>query len=109
MAWMDVVKITSLWRILKALPLDDGPDTTRAVVLTVNAASCVGMLMCYTTLCVMCLKHDASSKAAVIVTLAGMIGGVSSALLGFAMNMQKARDALNAPRRDGDGETSVQR
>lgn len=111
MEWMDVVKGTSFWRILKALPLEDGPDTTRAVVLTVNASVCVGLIACFATLCTVCLRVNAQNSLGVIGALVGVITAVTAPLLGFAMSMQKARDALRTDavvkRVDADGASSV--
>jgi hypothetical protein len=99
--WLSTTKIASWMQILKSLPLDDGPDTTRAVVLTVNVAGCLCFCALILTGCVLAMASllcgvYGKDAGPVVVILGAVLTAGGSALgvmIGFATSMNKARDA----------------
>jgi hypothetical protein len=88
------IKAWSPMAILKAMPFDGGPSSTRTVVLSVNAVVCVALLILTITLSVVCTKQNAN--VAIAGVLAGALGALVTPMLGFAMSMQKTRYEMAA-------------
>lgn len=90
---LDRLKLTRWWTILKALPFDDGPSSTRWVylgaftVVSLVLAALVGAIV---------VVYVRSPDHHVDVALCGLVGVQLTALLGFASNTQNTLHKLGA-------------
>jgi hypothetical protein len=81
----------SLWALIKKLPYDDGPSSTRWVFVTSAATISLGTLLLFATFCVVYWR---TGKADLV--FAGLIGTTTTALIGFASNALNTKHTLAA-------------
>jgi|ERR1035437_6762082 hypothetical protein len=95
----------SWWKLLKRLPLDGGPSSTKFVYLATSGAITVCLVLVTLAFCgVYAFTHDHIASGIVAALLASTL----TAVIGFAANSQNQRRALNAQADAGQtGETTI--
>jgi lipopolysaccharide export LptBFGC system permease protein LptF len=81
-------------KILKALPFDDGPSSTRMVYLLSAVAVCLVLVMMGAAFALVYWRNHIAD-----VVMAGAIAATITALFGFASNSQNNKNRISA----GDG------
>lgn len=87
----DKLRLESWWNILKALPMDGGPSSTKFVYLALSGCICGLYLMMTATLCYVVAFTTYSAGATI---MAGLLGTGIPILVGFASNSLNQRRAL---------------
>jgi hypothetical protein len=95
----------SWWKLLKRLPLDGGPSSTKFVYLATSGA--ITLCLCLVTIAfcgVYAFTHEHIASGIVAALLASTL----TAVIGFAANSQNQRRSLNAQAAAGqDSETTI--
>lgn len=79
----------SLWKIIKALPFDGGPSSTRWVFLCAGAILGIVVLALGLSFCLVYLRSHIAD-----VVFAGALAGALTAFIGFATSAQNNRNKL---------------
>lgn len=100
----DKVAEQSWWRLLKRLPMDGGPSSTKFVYLASSAAITACLVLVTLAFCgVYAFTHEHLASAVVAALLASTL----TAVIGFAANSLNQRRSLNAQAAAGQSETTI--
>jgi hypothetical protein len=100
---MDKIKNINLGSVLKALPFDGGPSSTRVVFLSTAFAVIISLLLTTLATCWVYV-HDPLHVVSVI--MAGLIGTLATGATAFATNAQNLRHTLGSQQDSGNGDST---